>query len=461
MSLKLSIESYSGKPPLALNRVIFDKEGGSIGRLSGNTWVLDDPEHYISGRHALINYQKPHYYLTDTSTNGVYINHSLTPLGNGNTALLSQGDILEIGEYEITVIINQEDTETSNLKPPGSPGNDALLKDPFADLGSSPIDPLLKGESIKRSYGAPSDQEYSPFPEIETVDQSYPRGSEANHTPDIHTYFEPVKGIQKETIEEPFRTDQTSGSSISIPENWMELDNPDSSREDNKKITSFPIKTPPIPSSLTPEEHPDHVGNEAQIIRKFLSGAGLNDNNIAPSLDPDIFFTVGKVLRTTVQGAMDVLMARATIKNEMRLDVTTLHSTENNPIKFSVSVDDALIRLLTPQKKEYTPPVEAIEEAFEDIRVHQLAVLAGMQTALGSIVKRFDPKVLEKRLQKTNPLSANIPIHRKAKLWELFEMLYEEIGQEAEDDFNLLFGHAFIKAYEAQIKSIKDKKEHI
>jgi type VI secretion system FHA domain protein len=116
---------------------------------------------------------------------------------------------------------------------------------------------------------------------------------------------------------------------------------------------------------------------------------------------------------------------------------------------------------LTPQKKEYTPPVEAIEEAFEDIRAHQLAVLAGMQTALGSIVKRFDPKVLEKRLQKTNPLSANIPIHRKAKLWELFEMLYEEIGQEAEDDFDLLFGHAFIKAYEAQIKSIKDRKKHI
>ena len=455
MSLKLSVESYSGKPPLTSNIVIFDKEGGSIGRLGKNTWVLDDPEHYISGRHALINYQKPDYYLTDTSTNGVYINHSLTPLGNGNTTLLSQGDTLEIGEYEIIVVINKEDTESSNVKLPGLPESDVLLDDPFADFGSNSIDNLLK--SKKKSYESSNNQEYSPFPEIETVNQSHPRGSEANHTSDLHAYFEPARAIQKETIEGHSQTDQTSGRSISLPENWMELDNSDSSLKDSKKITSLPI-TPPTPSSSTPEKHPNHVDNETQIIRRFLNGAGLDNNNIAQSLNQDIFFTVGKVLRTTVQGAMDVLMARAKIKNEMRLDVTTLHSTENNPIKFSVSVDDALIRLLTPQKEEYTPPVKAIEEAFEDIRAHQLAVLAGMQTALASIVKRFDPQVLEQRLQKTNPFSANIPIHRKAKLWELFEMLYEEIGQEAEDDFNLLFGHAFVKAYEAQIRNIKNRK---
>jgi type VI secretion system FHA domain protein len=157
---------------------------------------------------------------------------------------------------------------------------------------------------------------------------------------------------------------------------------------------------------------------------------------------------------------MDVLMARAEIKNEMRLDVTTLHSTENNPIKFSVSVDDALTHLLAPQAKGYMPPVLAVEEAFEDIRAHQIAVLAGIQSALKSILKRFDPESLEQRLQKTSPLSASIPIHRQAKLWELFEQLYDEIGREAEDDFNYLFGRAFVKAYEEQIDNIKMSQKH-
>jgi predicted component of type VI protein secretion system len=52
MSLTLSIISYQGQPPLAPNTVTFNTEEASIGRRSDNSWVLEDPESYVSGRHA-------------------------------------------------------------------------------------------------------------------------------------------------------------------------------------------------------------------------------------------------------------------------------------------------------------------------------------------------------------------------------------------------------------------------
>jgi type VI secretion system FHA domain protein len=158
---------------------------------------------------------------------------------------------------------------------------------------------------------------------------------------------------------------------------------------------------------------------------------------------------------------MDVLIGRAKIKNEMHLDVTIIRSKQNNPIKFSVSADEALSKLLLNQDVGYMPPKEAVEEAFDDIRAHQYSVIAGMQTALLTVLKRFNPQKLEERLQRLSPISASIPIHKQAKLWHLFEQLYEEIQQEAEDNFYHLFGQAFAATYEQQMQKLKFSKKDI
>jgi len=158
---------------------------------------------------------------------------------------------------------------------------------------------------------------------------------------------------------------------------------------------------------------------------------------------------------------MDVLIGRTKIKNEMHLDVTIIKSKQNNPIKFSVTTDEALFKLLLNNSSGYMPPKEAIEEAFDDIRAHQYSVIAGMQTALLTVLKRFDPQKLEERLQKLSPISSSIPIHKQAKLWNLFEQLYEEIQLETEDNFYHLFGQAFAETYEQQMQKLKSSKKDI
>ena len=52
-------------------------------------------------------------------------------------------------------------------------------------------------------------------------------------------------------------------------------------------------------------------------------------------------------------------------------------------------------------------------------------------------------------------LDSMLPAARKARLWELFNSLCAEVSREAEDEFERLFGRAFMKAYEEQIARIE------
>jgi len=80
---------------------------GTIGRAPGQDWVLHDESRYISSSHAHIHDEDGHFYITDASTNGVFVNGADQPLGRGNSVLLNDGDCLQIGGYEIAVAINE------------------------------------------------------------------------------------------------------------------------------------------------------------------------------------------------------------------------------------------------------------------------------------------------------------------------------------------------------------------
>ncbi|MFK4532240.1 pSer/pThr/pTyr-binding forkhead associated (FHA) protein [Bradyrhizobium ottawaense] len=92
-------------------RQAFGPDGGSVGRRRGCNWRLPDPTNTLSGRHALILFNGIGFTITDTSTNGVYINTVNAPLGRGNTAPLADGDTLYMANYIISVMIENDPAE--------------------------------------------------------------------------------------------------------------------------------------------------------------------------------------------------------------------------------------------------------------------------------------------------------------------------------------------------------------
>ena len=104
------------------------------------------------------------------------------------------------------------------------------------------------------------------------------------------------------------------------------------------------------------------------------------------------------------------------------------------------------------------PPLDAMKDAYDDLRSHQIATMAGMRAALAGVLLRFTPERLEQRLTQRSVLDSVLPLNRKAKLWNLFSDLFEDISKEAEDDFHTLFGREFLRAYEAQIDQLQHGK---
>lgn len=104
----------------------FVEDGGTIGRSLHNDWILPDPDRYISGKHAAIDYKGGIYYLVDLSSNGVYINGEHEPIGKGNPRRLFSGDQLRLGDFEIAVTIDNGESIVMPLE-----GEQTVLPDPI------------------------------------------------------------------------------------------------------------------------------------------------------------------------------------------------------------------------------------------------------------------------------------------------------------------------------------------
>ncbi|MES2355097.1 MAG: type VI secretion system-associated FHA domain protein TagH [Pseudomonadota bacterium] len=197
-----------------------------------------------------------------------------------------------------------------------------------------------------------------------------------------------------------------------------------------------------------------------ELLHAFLQGAGVPDLNIAGGLNTETMHILGGILREATQGTLDLLLARAMIKHEVRAEMTMIVARENNPLKFSPNVEAALVHLLAPQTRGFMPPLKSMKDAYNDLRSHQFGFMAGMRAALAGVLLRFDPEKLEQRLIQKSMLDSLLPMNRKAKLWDLFESLYGDISKEAEEDFHALFGKEFVRAYEAQIDKLEQEEKN-
>jgi type VI secretion system FHA domain protein len=211
---------------------------------------------------------------------------------------------------------------------------------------------------------------------------------------------------------------------------------------------AWPGGAPPAPSAAASSGEGD-----AALLAALLDGLAVPGLRI-DRLTPAMMLLIGQFLRESTRGAIELLAARSALKREMRAEMTMIVARENNPLKFSPSVEVALHNLLGPPGPGFMAPVPAVRDAFDDLRAHQLGVMAGMKAALEGVLERFDPAVLEGKLTRKSAIASLIPATRKARLWELYQELYGQISAEAQDDFDELFGRAFLRAYEAQLDSL-------
>jgi type VI secretion system FHA domain protein len=189
------------------------------------------------------------------------------------------------------------------------------------------------------------------------------------------------------------------------------------------------------------------------LLAAFMEGAGLDAGNVNVDDVEAAMRTYGMLFRTVVQGMMDVLMARASLKSEFRMPLTTIRPVENNPLKFSPTVDDAMHNLFVAQGKGYLAPADAIKEGFDDIRNHQMAMMVGMQAAFKGMMETIQPDKFE-GASGGGKRGVLMSVNKKFKAWDAYCEFYTQVTRDTDASFQTMFGENFALAYEEQIRRL-------
>ncbi|HEY2433468.1 MAG TPA: type VI secretion system-associated FHA domain protein TagH [Vicinamibacterales bacterium] len=211
-----------------------------------------------------------------------------------------------------------------------------------------------------------------------------------------------------------------------------------------------PVASPPPPRPRTPAA----ASRAPSDLADLLAGAGIPDAVVTPELTRNI----GQILNVVVAGLMDVLQSRQRIKEEFRMQQTIFRQADNNPLKFSVNVEDALHNLLVKRNPAYLRPVEAFADAFDDLRDHQLAMLAGMRVAFDTMLADTDPDKMQEQFDSQLGKSSLALVPAKMRYWDLYRARRGELARDPEAAFERLFGEQFRKAYEEQFRQLKAQR---
>lgn len=438
----------------------------SIGRDPKNDWVLPDPDRFLSKRHCVLSLGASGWQITDTSTNGTFLNHEIEPIRDTPRGLRDDDRIL-LGGYEIEVSLQDADEplyrpartdaagDAARWQPdrrqalPGGPGHtdDRMPGDPFPPSATDPLGLAVGG----------------PIALPERYDPLAPAAGLEDDAPVVH---DPA------FLDARYRPPRSPAELL--PDDWDAPDDRDAKAPSATPPAMLPAPVPPpppapvaprplppapVPAPPPAASSPATASSEAGVpsgagadagFAAFLRGVGIQPQQMPPA-DTGLatLQALGGAFRAMVQGLRRIMIGRAAIKGEFRIEQTMIRASGNNPLKFSADDEDALAALLNLGRRSDLSPEAAVADALRDVRLHEVAMMAAMREAVGELLGRFDPgRLLD--AGGGHPLDA-WPSRRKARGWDAFEAQHRHVVGALSDDFDSVFGKAFARAYERTI----------
>lgn len=392
MPVTVKIFTKQGGRPTLFQTRDFETLPITIGRDATCTFSLEDPQKHISRVHVELEEQNGAYWMSVVSkVNPVLVKGRR--YGPGTRLTLSSGDTFEMGDFEVQVLFPE--------KPPPAPP------------------PPPEKKSLIKMLAEEGEAEEIPPPEPGIFDEpTYTGGSEEP------TYMGPAVQPAAPAAPESRSTAET--------------------------------KPPLAARPAAPSQPPSPVGSMNEALRLFLEGAGMAHKQVSAEQAAQRLKDAGAVLRAAIEGLMTLLIARSEMRKEFEAQERTMvASRDKNPLKLMADPHEAMEFIFDPAERTdgFLDPVQAIGDACEDLRAHELALMAGMRAAILGALRRFDPQALEKAFEKSG--SGFALGSRKAKLWEFFVAYQQALAQESQEDFNKTFGRDFMSAYQAQRRRLK------
>ncbi|WP_248307395.1 type VI secretion system-associated FHA domain protein TagH, partial [Bosea sp. FBZP-16] len=217
-----------------------------------------------------------------------------------------------------------------------------------------------------------------------------------------------------------------------------------------------PYDPPPRPMAPPPPPPPPPMGapaggpsiSAAEFIARFARGAGLPVEELTWQ-DPGAFAEqTGALMRLIAIELKALLAARAESKRIARSsNQTMIQAQDNNPLKFSPTIEDALKLIFGRPTSGYLNAQKAFEESFRDLKVHQIKTYSAMQHALRMLVEDLDPQAVAEGLDVGRGLDGLLS-SRKGKLWDAYVARWEAKTAPYEDGLVDAFMLYFAECYD-------------
>jgi type VI secretion system protein ImpI len=213
-----------------------------------------------------------------------------------------------------------------------------------------------------------------------------------------------------------------------------------------------PLSPDPAPPELrqsveVPRAQPAEVpAASVDFVRLVAQGAGLSEQVFAQ--DPArLAEQLGGLVRLVAENTRQLLNARLQAKRLARMSAqTTIEALNNNPLKFSPTTEDALRIMFGPPTPSYLDAREALEEAFNDIKEHQVRTYSAMQQALVMMVEDLDPQAIEETAG-AGGLSGVIG-SRKGRMWDTYSERWKAKTRGQEEGILGVFMQYFAECYD-------------
>ena len=348
MALRLTIISEQAAELGAQASVVFEKEGGTIGRAGDNRWVLPDRMRYLSSHHARISFRNGGFIVEDTSTNGLFLNDEIEPVGRLGPQPLRPGDRLRLGAYQILVRDNEvAAAEASAIVAYHAPNGDGAALDSHDDIGVAlNINDLLLTD---------------------------PDASAARRA------FDPWGNPVGDSALLQFDIAQKTGS--------------------RKVRPAVPPPAPAAEPAPAPAAPPSRNKNGAMpasagqaALEAFCRGAGLKSRPLSAEGQDRLLRLAGLLLRETLVGIKELARTQREIRQG-----AGLRASGDDPERLALQnlpVEELLVRLLFDHEQQQLDAVQWMRELFALAIRHDAALMRALRPALTEFTQRLDPALL-------------------------------------------------------------------
>ncbi|MER8528453.1 MULTISPECIES: type VI secretion system-associated FHA domain protein TagH [unclassified Mesorhizobium] len=492
MSLLLTLEQ--GPRTQAVRQARLDEGELVIGRSADAGWQIDDPDMFVSRAHCRITGGRDGYFVTDTSSSGLFIDDSDRPLGAGKSTRLRNGMRLRLGDYIVYVDLQTSSPQATSAaaaasvpersrpasRAPVSIGRDdffsaameeepqrprpAELPNPF----EQPIPGAFERANSRQRSSPAFDDPFSLDPVSTPLSKSADAYLEPDSTPSHADPFgldpmsSPKGATEPATAKLPEFNDDFGFGPAAAPSPGRDAGSTGQRERDAHPLQSGnPLEVPVGAANAHP---PMRAGAAASPARQpparqhadmalrtaFLRGMGVAEADFPGRDAVAEMEKFGREYRLMMEGLMQLLRKRAEEKGNARVAQTMVGASEVNPLKFLPTVDDAIVTLIAERSPGFLAGEAAIADAVRDLAQHHVRAWRGVQAALRRMVDRFEPAAIEEELKSSSAIGTLLSGGRGAKLWELYQKRHREIAESAEKSFLGEIGADFRDAYEEE-----------